>query len=103
MSNKFMNIFFEKWGYPKDRWHLRTWTVIVLFVTGVVAFVFAVGFVGVGVDRYFSQQSCKARAELIGTEEYSWQDFTFFDYGCYNVSEKGTTSDNYQRVLIEAD
>lgn len=95
-------VFFDvrgyDWGkrrYVRVGWHLAG------ALSGILCLLLAVVLGGIATDRHFSRQSCEARASAIGTEEYTWYDFTFFDYGCFRVDERGTTTDNYIRILIE--
>lgn len=88
-------IFIDPFGGIRIGWLV---TILMVAMMGVLLGIVTVI---VSADRYFSEKSCEARTELYGNEEYQWYDFTILDYGCYNVSERGTTSDNYDRILIE--
>lgn len=95
-------VFFDvrNYGWGKAR-YVRTGWIVGPALFGILLVIFGGVMLGVVADRHFTKQSCEARAELIGTEEYNWQSFTFFDYGCFRVDERGTTTDNYSRILIE--
>ena len=95
-------VFFDvrQYSWGKVRYFRIGW-LFAAITTVLLALIAVLIFAGIMIDRHYSQQSCEARAAAIGTEQYQWYDFTFFDYGCYNVSERGTTSDEYQRIFIE--
>jgi len=104
--NFIKNIFFDSRRSRYDgkrRWR-EGWVGAAIGGTtaaGLAALILAFGVVGVSIDRHFSQKSCEARIEQIGNERFDWYDFTFFDYGCLEITDNGTTGDTFTRIVIE--
>jgi len=104
--NFIKNIFFDSRysSYDGSRRWREGWVgafIGTAILTGAAALVLVFCVVGISVDRHFSQKSCEARIEQIGNERFDWYDFTFFDYGCLEITDNGVAGDTFTRIVIE--